>query len=215
MLISNFILSLLVSASLQYLWGMISAQQIVVLLPLFNVQIPANTYLFFEQLMMIAAFDLIPTDSIYERLSPSAGDAISSAFEQLGFEHHLIMNNFGTLGLTFAFLPILYAFYMLVSLFKHQAKACLRYRESLRNKLFYGYLIRLIMESFVIGMICSLISMRVILFRDEYQDDEERDMWVQANEIIAYFATSIFLLFPIIGTVFLFRRFNQLEETHF
>ena len=98
---------------------MISAQQIVVLLPLFNVQIPANTYLLFEQLMMIAAFEVIPTDAIYERLSSVEGNPISSAFEQLGFEHHLIMNNFGTLGFTFAFLPILYAFHGLVSLLKY------------------------------------------------------------------------------------------------
>ena len=85
----------------------------------------------------------------------------------------------------------------------------------MRRKLYYGNLIRLIIESFVIGMICSLISMKVILSRDGHQPNEERDLWTQANEIIAYIATSVFILFPILGTVFLHRRFDQLQETHF
>ena len=45
---------------------MVNAQQLVILLPLFNVQIPTNCAIIFNALMQVAAFDAIPTDMIYE-----------------------------------------------------------------------------------------------------------------------------------------------------
>mmetsp|Transcript_132 Transcript_132/g.186 ORF Transcript_132/g.186 Transcript_132/m.186 type:complete len:81 (-) Transcript_132:124-366(-) len=63
---SNLAASLPTTISLEYLWEMINAQQIVVMLPLLQVQIPMNAYIIFEQLMKIAAFEVIPTEMIYK-----------------------------------------------------------------------------------------------------------------------------------------------------
>jgi hypothetical protein len=41
--IGNFILTLFLSASLNQLWSMVEAQQIVVLIPLFNITIPPSS----------------------------------------------------------------------------------------------------------------------------------------------------------------------------
>ena len=38
---------------------MVNTQQIIVLMPLFEVSLPANAGVFFKQLMKIAAFDII------------------------------------------------------------------------------------------------------------------------------------------------------------
>ena len=95
---------------MQQLWELINAQQIVILLPLFKVSIPGNAMIFFEQLMTIAALEVIPTDVIYENFSVEEPQPLSLAFEQVGLEHHLVMNNFGTLGFIFSILP---AFYVL------------------------------------------------------------------------------------------------------
>ena len=93
-------LNILFSASLQYLWDLINAQQIVILLPLFNVQTPGNVRTVFNALMTIAAFDAIPTEDLYEEYFYD-GEAfpINENFEKSGFEHHLLLNNFGSLGI--------------------------------------------------------------------------------------------------------------------
>ena len=74
----------------------------MILLALFGgVSIPQNADLLFQALFKIAAFELVPTDTIYEELfdsDPLSGTPVSPIFENIGFEHHLVMNNFGTLG---------------------------------------------------------------------------------------------------------------------
>ena len=64
--------------------------------------------MFFEQLMKIAAIEVIPTDLIYAYFSEVEGIPFSSTFEELGFEHHLVLNNFGTLGFILAIMPLAY-----------------------------------------------------------------------------------------------------------
>lgn len=45
--------------------------------------------------MWIAAVEMIPTDYIYDKMADiEEAIPISSTFEELGFEHHLILNNF-------------------------------------------------------------------------------------------------------------------------
>ena len=60
--------------------------------------------------MVIAAFEFLDTDSYYEYLfdsDPDAGTSFSDKFEELGMEHHLTMNNLGTLGfITALLLPL-------------------------------------------------------------------------------------------------------------
>ena len=57
---------MVLSAGLSQLWSMINTQQLIVMLPLFNQQIPANAGMFFGFLMNIASFDLLPTDLFYD-----------------------------------------------------------------------------------------------------------------------------------------------------
>jgi hypothetical protein len=61
----NVFLQLFLRASLNHLWSMINTQQIILMMPLFNLAIPANAALFFGYLKQIASFDIIPTDIFY------------------------------------------------------------------------------------------------------------------------------------------------------
>lgn len=56
-LASNFVLNLALAGSLNQLWSLIRSQQLIILLPLFNVILPANAGMVFNMLMQIAAFD--------------------------------------------------------------------------------------------------------------------------------------------------------------
>ena len=73
--------------------------------------------------MNIAAVELIPTETIYAYFSDTVGQPLSSSFEEVGFEHHLIMDNFGTLGFLFALLPFAYTFWIIIQLFV-RAECC-------------------------------------------------------------------------------------------
>ena len=90
---------------------MINAQQIVIILPLFDedkLKIPQNAAGIFEFIMSIAAFEAIPTDDIYAQISTVEGVPRTGMFETIGLEHHLFLNNFGTLGFVICSLPFIY-----------------------------------------------------------------------------------------------------------
>ena len=62
-LIGNFILNLLFSFSINLLWGLLHAMQIVAHFPLINIMMPANAVMLFQVIVKIATFDLIPTEA--------------------------------------------------------------------------------------------------------------------------------------------------------
>jgi len=66
---------LLLSVRLSEIFGMVSALQLITLLPLMESNMPANTGMFFKELSKIAAFDILDIegwvsidDFIYEHL---------------------------------------------------------------------------------------------------------------------------------------------------
>ena len=66
-LAGNFVLNFILSASLQQVWSLIESQQIIVLMPLFKIDIPANVGMFFGYIIAIASFDLIPIDDYIDQ----------------------------------------------------------------------------------------------------------------------------------------------------
>eukprot|EP00347_Sterkiella_histriomuscorum_P009028 403342805 len=61
---SSMALNIAMSASLQMLWGMINTVQMIVHMPLINIDFPANTMLFYSLLFEISNFQLVPSDDI-------------------------------------------------------------------------------------------------------------------------------------------------------
>ena len=75
---------------------------------------PKNTSSIFTVLMKIAAFELLPTEYLYENIFHSNADGghpVNENFEKLGFGHHLLFNNFGTLGFVLILFPFFYIIY--------------------------------------------------------------------------------------------------------
>jgi len=60
--IGNFIINVVLSGSLQYLWGLINALQIVFHLPGNSVDMPANTKMVYGSLITVTQFNIIPED---------------------------------------------------------------------------------------------------------------------------------------------------------
>ena len=84
----------------------------MILFPLMAVSMPANTGIFFDQLMAIAAFDFFETSEFLTELSDLLPKLpINEKFDTLGFETVYFINNLGSFSVVLAlkvFLVLLY-----------------------------------------------------------------------------------------------------------
>eukprot|EP00347_Sterkiella_histriomuscorum_P018221 403346330 len=64
LIVGNLFFNLFMSTSLQYLWGMINQIQIITHLPINAVEIPSNTKFFFNIIIDICNFNIIPSDDM-------------------------------------------------------------------------------------------------------------------------------------------------------
>ena len=87
-------------------------------MPLFNITLPANAGVFFNEIMKIAAFDIIELNDFLDsilQLEPT--EPISENFATVGFESRYFLHNLGTLCL----IVLVYPFACLLQLLM---KAC-------------------------------------------------------------------------------------------
>ena len=155
--------------------------------------------------MTIAAFELIPTDIIYEKLfnsDPDGGNPIDTNFADLGFEHHLLMQNFGSLGFFCAMLVPVYLISFLIKCFR-KYKCCGRMYKKLAKKLYWSIVLRTIIESYVIGLICCFVNALNLDFSRE-------DPWTFANTMLTVIVGPLLILFPVIATFYMYMNWNQL-----
>ena len=61
-LVGSLVLNLLLTASLSLLWGMLNSLQLIMLLPMLNVYVPASATDLFSTLTQISKFNLVPFD---------------------------------------------------------------------------------------------------------------------------------------------------------
>ena len=66
--VSNFAANVLVSSTLNYLWGFVHVMQIITHFPLINVLMPANCQELFRIFVKIVTYDLIPIDGIMDMI---------------------------------------------------------------------------------------------------------------------------------------------------
>ena len=156
--------------------------------------------------MTIAAFEFLPVDEIYGDLFEIEGKSFSGKFEELGMDHHLTMNNLGTLGFVMVLLIPLCFIHKIISYCK-AIRCCRKSAQRLGGILYYGTVLRLIMESFVIGFLATLINLQGIDFSNE-------DKWTFANAIITCILFPIFLLFPLFATLFMLGNWDMLNTQH-
>ena len=84
---------------------MINGLQLLVHLPLYNVTIPANAMLIFNELQLVVSFDYL--EKIYPGYARDLGitqtPSLNSRFERLGYEERNIIANTGSIVFFLAF----------------------------------------------------------------------------------------------------------------
>lgn len=89
---------------------MISTQQIIVMIPLFDIDRPSSTDFFFQWLFTVAAGDFIPDEwmeALFQSVNINKTDALTDNFETLGFESTVFLYNLGSMSIIMSIFPTL------------------------------------------------------------------------------------------------------------
>jgi len=63
--IGNMVMNIVLSGAMNLLWGMVNALQLIVVMPLLSIKMPANASSLLLMIMGIANFEVLPTDDIF------------------------------------------------------------------------------------------------------------------------------------------------------
>ena len=151
---------MLLAGSLNQLWSLIRSQQIIILLPLFNVHLPANSAIVFGMLMQIAAFDPYETEPLWNELlrTPATGP-LKETFGVIGLESTLFLNNIGSQFFIILLISFMYLMYMLLIVFKQFSSSLTKVMNKAKRFMFWSIPIRYTSESFLIILLCAAINL--------------------------------------------------------
>jgi hypothetical protein len=201
----NFVLNVVLSASLQQLWSMINTQQIIVLFPLFNLEMPANAQIFYGFIMELASFNILPMQDFYDKYLPTPewDEPLNEKFNNLGFQSTFFLNNMGTMVIGIAMIPLLSLLLLVLIPLSRHSKRIAKFKNKLQTSLFWSQQIILLFESFAMLCMCAFINIIHLTYDSKC-------------EIINSVLTIVFMVvccaMPLIISVFLLVRFKNLGE---
>ena len=160
----NFALNVVLSAGLSQLWSMINTQQIIVVMPLFNTNIPANAGMFFGFIMNLASFNLLPTDEFYNSYMVMSNDpgALNSNFDDQGYGSVYLLQNLGTLLVAILTIPLFVGLYYVLKPLTRCSTRIKKVHLKLKNYLFWSHQIQVIFESYSVICMCALINLKFV-----------------------------------------------------
>ena len=91
----NFVLSLILGGSMQQLWGMIRALQMIILIALADVPIPSHTFIFFQSCLVFAEMDILGGEQFFEdNFEFTSSSPLNAAFELFNIgDKNFVMNS--------------------------------------------------------------------------------------------------------------------------
>ena len=196
------IINILIAASLQQLWSMINTQQLIVMMPLFKITMPANAGIFFAHMMSIAAFDFYDfTDIIHDNFGIEPTEPLDANFEALGFESQYFLVNMGSMAAFYLFFFTLVFVSLVLTMCCGRCRRVEKVRKRLNRNVYWGHLITLMNESYSILIVCVLINIQTISFETTGQS-------VMSVLCVAFLIFSVIV--PLFFTVRLYQNYERL-----
>ena len=163
--VGNFLRNMALTAGLNHLWALIETQRFLTLLPLCRVTLPADATVFFKHIFEIAAFAFYDTnDLIYNGLDTEPGEPFNDNMEDLGFDTQYMLNNMGSMVVFYLLYPPLALISHISLKLKDRFDFCLMTRRYLRERIYYGVIIVVIFETYVVVALCCVISLPALEF---------------------------------------------------
>ena len=191
-----------------YMLRPIASHQVLIFLPLYATNYPANAQVFCKMLLEAVAFEMLPADDINERIW---GDTLDNyddndhedsddmgKFESLGFDGHYVLPNL-TSTLTMLLVTIVANVFLLLTSFCY----CFRAKKSkFIGRLFWNTPIRFLMDSYgVVAISC--------IFNFGHMSWHSNDKWqITINSVFACLLLTLLSLYPLLMVAWLYRRRN-------
>ncbi len=156
--LANFSLNMILAATLQQLWTMINAQQVVVVMIAYDIKPPGVACFFFNLLFQIESVDVIPWSDYYdEYLQMEHTEPMSVNLDALGYNNMYFLYNLGSSILPIALLLVKLVLWLLFSRCR-EFRCCNYLTLKLEKYLFWNGTITVITESFSAVILSAFIS---------------------------------------------------------
>ena len=137
----------------------------MVFLPLLTTTSPVVVSIFFGVYMSIAAFELTPTDDLFEALFTYKNyKAYNSRLEQLGFETFSTAKNMGLLVVLLSIITGLYLLLLFVMMLECciDAEAIKSVSSYLKKKLFWDVTLGFFLDAYLEMIVCVFINLHLV-----------------------------------------------------
>lgn len=188
---------------------MLNTLQIILHLPLINVQFPQNVNTFFSYLINIAEFQIIPTDKLEEKFTNTFNTGfiedtpMPDNFVELGYENSKLIKNIGNIGFILVIYVLSLGVMFLIKLIAKRVKFMEKVYKYLEGILLFNFLFRIIIEGYLKYCNSVFISLK-------------NESFDTISDIINTSFTIVFLILvaasPIYVFIFLKRNKHQLEK---
>lgn len=139
---------------------MINTLQLILHVPLFSIDLPANAQYFLQTLFNVVTFDFLDTNPkiqyLFQLRDPEEYPAFNDRFDFLGYS---TTNSLYNIGLPVFFIMLymgMLSFYLLTLLFP--IKKLSPFKEWLQRKVYFGPPIRFVIEMALEGVLSSLVN---------------------------------------------------------
>jgi hypothetical protein len=157
---ATMVANLAMSVSLQLHWALLNVMQLLLIMPLINVNFPVNAATFYGYLIDIANFDILPIESINQAIYKFSDNEVEmpSNFEELGYETTIFINNLGSMLFFIKGFIIMSFLTLMLGLCKNWFSFVEKIQKWLASFLFYNFILRLILESYLEITISSILN---------------------------------------------------------
>ena len=110
--------------------------------------------------MTIAAFDIIPTDDLFNDLFNVVKrplDPLNENFETVGFETIYFVHNLGSLAIFMSICPLLMIINLFFKMFK-KSRAMTKASIKIETHVYWNATIRIFLEAYTIIAVCAMIQ---------------------------------------------------------
>ena len=165
--LGSFAVNMFMASSLQLVWKMLGAIQIMVHMPMLKLSFPSNVKMTFQGIIGLANFQIIPVDSILEaffgikrKVSEKQGVGAfgysSNIFSSLGMVF---------LGLLFFGIGLIICFFLYKIFKKRLGKIILK----LKNLVFFNMILRSFLQTYLVFSLGAFLNLSQISFTTSSQ----------------------------------------------
>ena len=186
-------INLLLNSAMEKLWVMVNGLQMIVLIPLIPVSIPANGQMFIVSLIDIACFDLVPVDLIWPHIFDfQDSDSFNFEFETAGYESGYLAENMGTNFVFTHFFAVGLMFTLLFFLLRNKGRRLERIYRGFKKRFLWNAIVIFFMEAYIEMGLCSFAVI------NRWYWDPAGDFNNNSNMVYAVLFASIICLYPLV-----------------